>query len=477
MGRARATWLCLGGAVLIVGGVASGPPEARPQSDSQAARALARHPYRAAGLGQPGQMRPVQLRLGLNFVGFYVGDGRRGAVDTRTPYRQPVWIFDDFRALGVHGFRQAALADLFWDLVEPQDDQWHFTEADSVLPNPWFEPVATLFALQYASPTPPWERDPARVQTTLGREARDYLAQVVARYGAHVRYWELGNEMDHWRAADPGMPPPPPGVRLPLAPPGGFPPRDQGVFLAEAAAVVRERDPGAVIVLPGMSAPVGYPVTGWLDGVLQGGGRDWFDVVNYHYYGPWQEYCRQRLELQEFLDRRGLSNKPVWLTETGATSSSTLTARTNYPNSPAAQAADVFRRVAPAYALGDAFVSWHTYIDSPDLPTNDWRGYGIRTDRGEAKLAYHSLRLLATELLPFETAELVSCDPRGLNAFRFVRPDRRERHVVWGAGSYAVPSGVSEMTSVVPDGEGRFTWRRVSAGQRVQLTDVPVLLR
>lgn len=425
----------------------------------------------------PPLTRPQRIQLGLNFIRFYVDDSRRGAIDTRTPYLQPDWIFGDFRTLGVHAFRQSPLTDLFWDVVEPQNGQWHFTEADMVLTNPNFEPIVTLFALQYASPTPPWERDPARFQKTLGAEAQEYLEQVITRYGPYVRYWEIGNEMDHWRAAEPGEKPQPGAERLAIAPADGFSPQEQGVFLAEVATFIRERDPDAVIVLPGMSAPIDYPLEVWFEGILQGGGSDWFDVVNYHYYGNWQGYCRQRETLQTFLDQHGLSDKPVWMTESGSTRDSSLTTRTNYPNSAESQAADIFRRLVPAYALGDDLALWHTYIDSPDLPGNDWRGYGIRSNKGETQAAYYALALLSQELIPFQQAEKIACDGRGANIFRFVREDGQTRYVVWGTGNYTLPQGISQMTSVIPDAQGNYTWQSAKPGERFQLSETPILLR
>lgn len=451
------------------------PPPAQPSPLPPTLPPASPAPTATASL--PSLARPQQVQIGLNFIRFYVEDSRRGAVDTRTPYLQPGWIFDDFRALGIHAFRQAPLADLFWDVVEPQSGQWHFSEADAVLTVSDFEPVVTLFALQYASPTPPWERAPARFQKTLGSEARAYLEQVIARYGAYVRYWEIGNEMDHWRAADPGETRPAGTERLPLAPADGFSPQEQGAFLAQAAAFIRERDPDAVIVLPGLSAPADYPLDVWFEGVLQGGGSDWFDVVNYHYYDNWQGYCRQRQTFQTFLDRHGLSNKPVWMTESGTTRDSALTVRTNYPNSPQSQAADIFRRLAPAYALGDDLVMWHTYLDSPDLPGNDWRGYGIRNHGGEAQPAYYALQLFVQELIPFAQAESVSCDGRGANVFRFARQDGQARYVVWGTGQFTIPQGISQQVSVVPDGQGGYVWQPAVPGQNLSLSEIPLLLR
>ncbi len=176
---------------------------------------------------QPALSRPAQPQIGVNFVAFYISEAQRGAVDTQIPFRQPDWIFNDFRALGVQAYRQLTLADLFWDVVEPSSGRFHFDQADTVIPNAEFEPIVTLFALQYASPTPPWETSPTRFQKTLGPEARAYLEQVIARYGQVVRYWEIGNEMDHWRAADPGAGLPSGAERIPLAPQMDSAPRNR----------------------------------------------------------------------------------------------------------------------------------------------------------------------------------------------------------------------------------------------------------
>lgn len=458
--------------------------------------AAAASAWLAACLGTPGTIPPapgaiaepppaardaartaLATQAGLNFVTFYVDFGRRGAIDTTTPSRQPAAILADFQALGIGTFRQATLADLLWDVVQPAAGQWRFQQADAVFGASGFEPIATLFSLQYASPTPPWERDPARFQRVIGPEALAYLEQVVQRYAPSVRYWELGNEMDHWLAADPGAGLPPGAEAPPLLPPGGFTPQEQGRFLAQAAAIIRRYDPDAVILLPGLSAPSGYPVETWLAGVVEAAGSDWFDVVTYHYYGSWEGFCRQRTQFQAALQRLGLAHKPVWLTETGSTRDPGLTLRTNYPNSPQSQAADVVRRLVPAWALGDQRVYWHTYLDSPSVPGNDWRGYGIRSERGEPQPAWHTLQLLVREVLPFREATAISCDGRGATVVHFVRADGEERWVAWGSGALTVPASAREAVTVVPDAEGRFTRQPVRPGERLGLTPIPVILR
>ncbi len=212
---------------------------------------------------------PDDMQIGLNFIRFFWEDesvmpaGRPDPgqqvrmLNYDTPYVQPDWILDDFRTLGIDAFRQFIKADLFWDIIEPHDDDWHFEAADAVLLRDDLDltPIVTLFALQYASPTPPWVEDAALFQKTLGPEAMDYLDHVIERYGDVITYWEIGNEMSHWRAADAdadGTLAAERGRIPPIMPVDGFSPQEQGVFLAQVAAYIRERDPDAVIVMPGL---------------------------------------------------------------------------------------------------------------------------------------------------------------------------------------------------------------------------------
>ena len=98
--------------------------------------------------------------------------------------------------------------------------------------------------------------------------------------------------MVHWRSADPGSTQTGQGAeKLPASYPlEGYSPQEQGVFLAQTARIIRTNDPDAIILMPGLPSLDEYSVQTWLAGVLEGGGKDWFDVVNYHYYGDWQRF-------------------------------------------------------------------------------------------------------------------------------------------------------------------------------------------
>ena len=457
------------------------PTPAKPPLPTPTAKAAPAQPTATVSTAQPtasaALQRPENLQIGLNFILFFWSQ-RPDALDFTTSYLQPEAMFKDMKALGAQAYRQFVKADLMWDVVEPQDNQWNFAQADAVIPNPEFEPIVALFRMQYASPTPPWATSPEQFQKTLGPEAIDYLKTVVQRYAPYVKYWEVGNEMSYWRAADPdGQDNPDLGEALPPAyPRDGFSPREQGVFLAQAAAVIRQYDPDAVIVVPAIPSLSDYDRETWLPGMLEGGGKDWFDIFNYHDYGGWEQFTLNRPKLQQTLVKLGLDQKPVWNTETGSTSSATLTLRTDYPNSPETQAADVFRRIVQAWGHGDAFVVWHTYITSNDTG-GIWPAYGLRTQKGQAQPAYAAFQLLTSELVPFATVEQLSSDARGVCAYKITTDAGAVKYVVWGTGRYTLPVGVTQQTSVIPAGDGSYAWQPAQAGQAVTLSPNPILIK
>jgi hypothetical protein len=408
-------------------------------------------------------------QVGLNFVRFaWVKRGRHAG-----PSMSDADILADLSQLQVDAVRQLVRADLLWREVEPQDNVWDFSRADKILSAVPGTPIVTLFSMQYASATPPWA-EPGAFQRTLGPEAKNYLDTVVRRYRDQVRYWEIGNEMDHWRAADPGSPKRPDAKAPPHAPPGGFSPAEQGAFLAEVADFIRARDPDAVIVMPGMGGLSPYVLQTWLPGVIAGAGKDAFDVVNYHYYGPWERGIALREGLASRLTELGLGSKPVWLTETGSTASPSLRLRTDYPNGPPSQAADVFRRTLPAWAAGDSLVLWHTHVSSPQRPQNRWQLYGLRQSDGRMLPSWYSFKLLTTEVTPFAAVTPMAGLGSGQYGYRVQRRDGTLRWVFWGRGSVQAPVGAQHMTSVAPSAGG-FQWQAV--GQSLVLSLEPILLR
>lgn len=405
--------------------------------------------------------RAATPQFGVNFIPFFSNDAL-----------QPDVVFADLEAMGAETFRQNGNGDVYWSGTEMRDGIFNFTNSDQTLAATLQEPIPTLFRLQYASPTPPWESDPARFQKTVGTEARDYIDQTVGHFAEVVRYWEIGNEMNHWVAADGGVQPE--GLSGLSYPTDGFSPEEQALFLREAAEEIRAVDPDAVIVLPGIYGLEGN-AQDWLRRVVTAQGSDWFDVVNYHYYGDWARFPDARASFQACLDELGLRDKPVWMTETGSASDVETDVLTNYPNSDTSQSSDVFRRVLAAYGAGESLVMWHSYWDNQENRESNFFSFGL-VDEGIGKASYAAAQLLTSELLPFTQVTALSEDADGMMIYRVVTRDGLTKHVAWGSGSFSVPGGTTQMVSVYT-ADGGYEWQSVAAGDVIELSDIPVILK
>lgn len=411
-------------------------------------------------------------QIGLNFIRFFWENPKQ----TNAQIYQPETIFKDFEDLGVQVYRQFVKADLLWDVVEPEDGQWNFTAADAVLKGGYkADPIVGLFAMQYASPNAPWKTAADTFSNTLTPEAIDYVTTVVDRYKDQVKYWEIGNEMEHWRSVENGTMDPRVTDKVPaLLPPDTFTPEEQGVFLKSVAELIKQLDPDAVIVLPGMAGLDDYSLQDWLGGVIQSSGStDWFDVVNYHYYSSWESFNLKRQNLSQALEDYKISDKPVWLTETGSTNDASLKLRTDYPNSSETQAADVVRRLIQAYAAGDSLVIWHCYMGNDG--ESDWRYYGLRDGSGKVEQAYTTFKFFAKNLMPFESISIITQDPKGQNIYKLTKSTGEIYYLAWGNGSYTVPENIRQYTSVVTK-QKDFSWQMIDPGEMLNLTAVPILL-
>lgn len=406
-----------------------------------------------------------QDRFGLNFIRYYSTDS-----DAMASVTDPSVVDADFSALGIDTFRQITSADLIWDTIEKKDNTFTFDAADGVLMHTAHSPIVDLFSYQLASSRTPEEilRGNTTPEKSLTAEAEAYVIAVVDRYKEYVRYWEIGNEMAHWE----------------LEQPNAFPVAEQALWLKAVAEVIRAHDDDAVIVLPGLISITEDNVDDWLPGVIESAGTEWFDVVNYHYYGRWQAFTRAHDALYSLSQELGIADKPFWQTETGTSSDPTNTDRTDYPNSPEQQAADIFRRSLLAYSVGDELIMWHTYIGNDD-DGEPFRYFGIVREDLTKELAYYSTQLLTSEITQFTSVERIDTGHAEEYVFAITRTDGSMAYVAWTdeqatpsySNTFEVPEHMSTTTSVVPNSTGAFKWSDTTPGENIVLTDIPVLVR
>lgn len=196
-------------------------------------------------------------------------------------------------------------AGVSWRDIQPQKGQFDFVRLDN-----WVRLAEKNgVELTYVFGVPPiWASSRPNEDGAYGpgsaaepaslNDWRQYVRAVVSRYRGRIKNYEIWNE-PNWKNFYTGS-----WAQL-------------ATLVHEAALVVREVDPGARIVLPGLASEQGLSV---MDEFLRTGvGRD-VDVIGYHFYtgnrAP-EVLFDMVNKLRSSLRTAGLEKKPVWNTEFG----------------------------------------------------------------------------------------------------------------------------------------------------------------
>lgn len=137
-----------------------------------------------------------------------------------------------------------------------------------------------------------------------------FVAAMAARYPT-IRFWELWNEMDVGFTDLFGV-----GVDGPDGQP--IPMLDRGKMYAEmlklAYPAIKEANPQAWVLTGGMSDTGDFP-----RGIYEGGGKDYFDIMNIHTYGVpvRNSFIARGLHVYQVMKEFGDENRPLWNTEWG----------------------------------------------------------------------------------------------------------------------------------------------------------------
>jgi hypothetical protein len=194
-----------------------------------------------------------------------------------------------------------------WADIEPSKGQWQFEKLDGYVALAKQHGTGVLLTLggspRWASARPDasspyypgFAAEPASIE-----DWRTYVKTVVTRYKGRIQGYEVWNEPnlnDFWSGTT-----------------------DQMMTLTkEASLIIRSVDPKAIIVSPSATADFGIP---WLAEFLKKGGGQYVDVIGFHFYvSPHTLLPEDMLpviqRVHELLAANGLSNRPIWNTETG----------------------------------------------------------------------------------------------------------------------------------------------------------------
>ena len=142
------------------------------------------------------------------------------------------------------------------------------------------------------------------------RRFAQFMGAMAARYPS-IRFWELWNKMEVGFTDLFGA-----GVKRPDGQP--TPMRERGKMYAEMLKVaypaIKQANPQAWVLTGGMSDCGDFP-----RGIYEGGGQDYFDIMNIHTYGVpvCNAFITRGLSVYQVMKEFGDENRPIWNTEWG----------------------------------------------------------------------------------------------------------------------------------------------------------------
>ena len=300
---------------------------------------------------------------------------------------------------GTPAMRQMTYGDVFWKNVEKTNNAWTFTTADSTYKNIYgITPVGTFYSIMGGDTIGfqvPWRActDPRTCFWDAARDStdsKDYVTQTVNRYKGITKYWEVGNEIDNKK------------------PPSGFAnPVQTRNFLSYNYRWIKQADPTAQVLFPGLLGTYGYPQSSsftWLRQMLAAGAGTTFDIMNYHDYNSWWTLPAHYDSVKTIMSAYGLSNRPIWITETSISSLNRSTITPAY-SSTDEQAADVWRRLTLLWSKGAQVVFWHANWSSGG--GNSWEEFGLISNSGVKKKSYHAYTLLVEKIASFSEVKIL----------------------------------------------------------------------
>jgi len=187
--------------------------------------------------------------------------------------------------------------EYYWDyvdsLVNPLVDKGFIVHAVLTLPPPWRRESGD--GLMPADINRPWDHRKNRWAHWVGAVAHHYRGRVES--------YEIWNEPDldqYWNGS--------PGQYVDL--------------LRSAYPAIKANDPDATVVMAGMAI---FIDRGFMPEVIQtlatlpnGAENDYFfDVMSIHIYSDPDTLYEELADVRALLDRYGMDDKPIWLTETG----------------------------------------------------------------------------------------------------------------------------------------------------------------
>lgn len=274
-------------------------------------------------------------------------------------------------------------------------------------------------------------------------EFSDFIKAAVERYDAdgiddaqgspRITYWALDDEMDLYLEEFGGE----------MTPWRGWDAKNnkevvEGETLEYAKllksfyAAVKSADPGAKVVIGSLALSTGYydKIFEHLEALKDNSNDRFFDVFNYHSYGPYQAYGQTAYnsstmqggigaqEIKTLLNKYGYGGIETIITEVSTWSG---VAPKEGAQTEAQQASNLFKRYVYSIANGVSRIYW-TNLKAKD---GYLFGMGGLVENGNKKLAYYTYKLMVEKLSGFDQSDIrIVQEKDGVYIYKFIKNNK-----------------------------------------------------
>lgn len=253
-------------------------------------------------------------------------------------------------------------SDLWWHIAEPTPGNFDFTVIEKIVKFYEEQGIQIYPILCYGAKW--WSGRTAPLNDAEIDEYGKYVYKIVDRFKNNFTYWSIWNEPNLATFWNPN-----PDAEM------------YTKLLKTAYELAKKADPNCKI-----SAPVVAPLGAWdrkfVERIYQLGGKNYFDVFDYHYYrnSPPELEVPNEIDDIKALMRRYGDEKPMWISETGV--SSPILEK---PKSYERQAAYIVRSHLLCLAEGIQKIFYFDLQNWHDNPNESWDSYLGLVEAGDAK--------------------------------------------------------------------------------------------
>lgn len=327
-----------------------------------------------------------------------------------------------------------------WSSVQPTPDTFNWGGTDATITAAALENQLHLIVTITSAPSWAAEYPNGPIYEDQLDAFAEFVYRLVERYNGNgvndapgspvVTYWEFYNEPDANN-----------GNEVPHHAYWGNYGDKYAEMLSVVYPAVKAANPHAKVVFGGIAYDWfvdqgGQFVREFLDDVLDAGGGDYFDIMNFHSYPAFSHYWANQgpglyekaQHIREKLQERGL-DKPLINTEAGWHSDID---DPHHPSTPEIQARYVTQLIAQSMAADLDIMIWWMLYD----PGSFYPNYGLVTREGERKPAFYAFQTAAAQFNTAHFERLLTVEEMGgatdMQAYKFIDyVYNRRMYVAW----------------------------------------------